>query len=87
MAQFVGLQAANTVLGTDGAIEGFDLVKNPSVDFIFMVLKESGAVCASGRLNVVVQIAIAQMTKVDQSDARYFGLQQGIGFDHKLRDA
>ena len=75
------------MLGRNRAVESIHRVEHQRVDLVFMVTQKGCAIRPLGCLHVVVQVAIPQMTKIDQTHAGYRLLQQSVGDAHKLRDA
>ena len=87
MRQLARLEFAHTVLGADRSVKALDLVKHQGVHFVFKVAQEGFAVTTLRRLNVVVQVAVAQVPKVHHAHAGHLTRQQGVGLGHKVRDA
>ena len=75
------------MFGRNRAVESVHRVKHQCIDLVFMVTQKGRAIRPFGCLHVVVQVAIPQVTKIDQTHAGYRLLQQGVGDAHKLGNA
>ena len=62
-------------------------VEHQGVDAVFLVAQEGLGVAMLGCLHVVVQVAVAQVAKIDQAHAGDFAGQQRVGFFHESGDA
>ena len=72
------------MFGGDGAVKSLHRVVHDGVDVFFLLTEEHLGVPLGGGLDVVVQVAVAQVPEVDKTHAGNGGGQRRIGLAHKL---